>query len=367
MKIGIFGGSFNPPHLGHINLLKTACDTINFDKVFVIPSFISPHKDNAKVSPQDRLNLCKLAFGHIPNITFSDLEIKRSGVSYTILTVNDILKKYPNSQIFLIIGSDMFLSILSWHKAEELLSKVSLVTAPREKSKLSEMKEYAKKLSCDVIFLDIQIIEMSSTFLRKNLSSDYLSENVLNYIRAHNFYDFILKENLSQKRLTHCENVAKMAVRLANHYGEDEDKAYFAGLYHDITKELPENIQLKLLNSYDIMKFGNILDVKKVWHAFTAPPFLIENQITNDPLILDAIRFHTTGRPNMTTLDKIIFIADAISDERDYPDVEKYRKLAFENLDKAFYFALFDIIEKNKKLSNTIASISLDALKFYEL
>ena len=150
----------------------------------------------------------------------------------------------------------------------------------------------------------------------------------------------LVKARLSEKRWTHTKNVKKMAVKLARRWGTDPEKAAMAAILHDSAKELPKQELLQIFADNAIIAENAPARPLPVWHGIAAA-ILAETQwgIT-DPDILSAIRCHTTGKPGMSKLDKIIYLADMTSAERDWPGVEKLRKLEKKNLDAAMLAAL---------------------------
>ncbi|MBQ9941081.1 MAG: nicotinate (nicotinamide) nucleotide adenylyltransferase [Clostridia bacterium] len=199
IRIGLFGGSFNPPHIGHIRAAKYFCQKANPDIFMVVPSFIAPHKEIQEIGPHHRVEMAKLAFSHIwDNTVISDCEIVRGGKSYTVITVNELKQKYPGCQICLFVGSDMFLCFENWYKAEILFESCLLYVMPR-KDDISELMQkaeyYISKYNANITFIDKEFYEISSTELRYAIienNIDFLSENlstsVLNYIRQENLY-----------------------------------------------------------------------------------------------------------------------------------------------------------------------------------
>lgn len=174
------------------------------------------------------------------------------------------------------------------------------------------------------------------------------------------------KENLCARlkpdRYVHSLNVADSALALAGHYGCDKDKAYIAGLLHDCTKNESVDRQLQMLSSCGIILSCVERNNPKLLHAMTAPIYAKAVFGIDDSEILDAIRYHTTGKKNMNLLQKIVYIADYISKERDYPDVDIMRLLAFEDLDKA---ALYSLKYSLRSLSDKERVIHPDSLEFY--
>ena len=175
MKIGLLGGTFNPVHNGHINLAKFYKDSLKLDKIIFMPTAMPPHKlVKDLASAEDRINMLLAAIGDDECFSVSTIEIERSGKSYTYDTVCQLKELYPNDELFLIIGSDMFLSFDKWYKWQEISDNVVLCTAYRENSdNYFEMKNYAQnnlKLSDDKYYIGkFSPIVISSTEIRKKI------------------------------------------------------------------------------------------------------------------------------------------------------------------------------------------------------
>lgn len=159
-----------------------------------------------------------------------------------------------------------------------------------------------------------------------------------------------LKERLSQKRYTHSVNVAEECRKLAKHYGEDAEKAYFAGLIHDICKEMPDDEQKKLVLESGFAVCREELETRSLWHAVAGAYFIKSNFGIEDIDIINSVRFHTVGRAGMTRLEEIVYLGDLISADRDYKDVDKMRKLAYSDLNSAmlegFAFSVKSVVKK---------------------
>ena len=150
----------------------------------------------------------------------------------------------------------------------------------------------------------------------------------------------LVKSRLSEKRYKHTINVKKMAVKLAKRYGADEEKAALAALLHDSAKELPKAEMLQIFADNAIIAKNAAKRPAPVWHGYAASVLCQTQWGVTDPEILSAIECHTTGKQNMSLLDKIIYMADMTSAERDWPGVEKLRKLEMKDLDAAMLAAL---------------------------
>lgn len=163
-----------------------------------------------------------------------------------------------------------------------------------------------------------------------------------------------LKENLSQKRYQHSLNVAAECRKLAEKYGEDPDKAYFAGLLHDICKELPGEEQKSLVLESGFAVCREELETRSLWHAVAGAYFVKNIFGIEDIDIINSIRFHTVGRAGMSRLEEIVYLGDLISADRNYKDVDKMRKIVYSDLNKAmleaFRFSIKSVVKKEGML-----------------
>lgn len=182
-------------------------------------------------------------------------------------------------------------------------------------------------------------------------------------------YKKLLKEKLTEKRYIHSINVSKKAVYLAKKYGADEKKAEIAGLLHDITKQTDEEEQLKFISRAKLELSDIEFKNKKLWHAVSGAAYLKVELNIKDEEILNAIRFHTTGRAGMSLLEKVIFVADMISEERNFPGVEEARNIAEKNLEKAVCFtsilSIEFLIEKKLAIAPNTLEAYNDTVKFF--
>lgn len=344
MKIGVFGGTFNPPHNGHVRLAKAAADELKLDKLLVIPSCIPPHKIAAKLADgQDRLEMCRLAFGCDPRFEVSPMELERGSRSYTVETLRELKALYPDSELYFIVGSDMLESFDKWYLWQEILSLSVLCAASREEGYNPDLSRFGK-LAERIKIITLDPLEVSSTQIRNStgeVSPELLDPKVAVYIREHGLYDDglnryreLLRGKLNPRRLFHSECVSECAGVLAERYGASVEKARLAGLLHDVMKNAPANEQLALMPDITPLELLNT----KVWHQISGEAFLRQNGIVTDEEILGAVRWHTTGKAGMTLLEKIIYVADFISADRDYKDVEVVRRLAYISLEHAILY-----------------------------
>lgn len=198
MRTGIFGGSFNPVHDGHIYLAGRMTEIMNLDRLFIIPARVSPFKeDNGGISDSDRLNMCRIAFGNNSKYTVSDIELKRAGKSYTVDTVSELKKIYPSDELFLFIGSDMLLSFDKWKDYNIILDNVTLCAMSRENDiGYDELEDYARsviKRPEKIKICSVSPLEVSSTEVREYVKrgldiSSLVPEGVKEYIERRGLY-----------------------------------------------------------------------------------------------------------------------------------------------------------------------------------
>ena len=199
MRLGIFGGTFSPPHIGHVRALSSFASALSLDKILVIPTFVPPHKEyNEQVSADDRLEMARLAFSDIPSVEISDLEIKRGGKSYTYLTLEQL--SGDDVEIYFLCGTDMLLSLDRWMNFRRVFSLCRICYVRREDdvsltSCISKKTaEYTAKYEAEIIEIPANAIEISSTELREGIKSgdaDVLKnipESVLSYINERGLY-----------------------------------------------------------------------------------------------------------------------------------------------------------------------------------
>ena len=164
-KTGIFGGAFNPVHNGHVRIAEEAVKQLKLRRLLIIPTYVSPHKHTELLPYEDRAEMCRRAFGHIPGAEVSDIEVRLGGTSYTINTVRALKQLYPDEQFFLLIGADMLFSFDKWYKYESLLKETKVCAAARDSDSFADMMEYANELG-RIKVMPTQAIELSSTQVR---------------------------------------------------------------------------------------------------------------------------------------------------------------------------------------------------------
>ena len=387
MKIGIYGGTFNPIHTGHIHAAKQAAQILGLDKLLMIPDRIAPHKEipSGSPTPEQRLQMLRLAVEGEPGMEVSDIELKREGKSYTYLTVEALREIYPEAELYLLMGTDMFLSFHTWVNPDRITAHATLAVMYRgekgEAEKIEARKAEMEAAGVRVALVKNDTINISSTQLRRLIAfrcaSEFLPKGVEDYIRDRGLYDAagdwkhlpmealepIVIRLLKPNRVAHVLGCRDTAVELAKRWGADETDAARAGILHDITKALDGPLQLTLCREY-----GTILDdfgykYPKTLHALTGS--LVADRIFGETqAVVSAICHHTTGKADMNLLEKIIYVADYMEPNRNFPGVEKLRKLAFTDITAALKLGLEMTLVHLANLGDEVSPASAQALAF---
>lgn len=347
MKIGIFGGSFNPFHKGHLEIIKNTHKIYKFDKLYVIPTFSTPNKTFLieKVDAKHRYKMIKKAIKKekLNYVKVSKIEIKEKMSSYTFNTLKQLQRKHMNDKLYLIIGEDNYQTFDSWYKSSQILDIVENVLVYRRDNKSNIARNENPK------FVDLEniIYRVSSTKILSELLINMIPPETLKYIVKHRLYlKSIAYYNLSIERFNHSLSVANYSKRLAKKYlFFRQHDAYYAGLLHDFLKEMTDIYQLNYFN-----RFGdNYFPPLPALHGYNAVLWLKNEYGLKNKYIFSGIKNHTIPSMNMSKFDKIIFVADKISADRNYPKVKFYRKKVWEDLDLTFKSLLIDQVEILKK------------------
>lgn len=397
MKVGIYGGTFDPIHNGHIIVANAVKHELELDRVIFVVTADPPHKHNAdRTSGLHRFNMVEAAIKSESGLEASDIELKRGGISFTVDTLRDFSLQYEDAKLFFIVGADMLFDFSSWYRPDEILKFATLVgvgrdgkTFVKENGKLhracvdyEKLRETADQIENDfggeVIVLGASGPDISSTDVRTKVhdalpitdcvpveTDHYIYENLLYVDSELQNIGRRLSEVLSEHRYKHSLYTAREAVLLANRYGVDAKKARLAALMHDCVKfDDAKLIKYAFENGYE-------LSDEEIEN-----PFLIHSRLgaiaakndygIDDPEIINAIERHTLGSENMTALDKIIYLADKIEPSRDHKKIQEMRKLSYIDLDKAVIAVMENSInyaESCGKKVHPLTKKAMDAIK----
>ena len=386
-RIGILGGSFNPPHIGHIRAAVNTARALGLTRVLLIPAREVPHKEGSPFdpTPEQRLEMLKIAASGSDLLEASDLELFRQGKSYTWDTIQALRQQYPAAELTLLLGSDMFRGFPEWKNAEDILKEAGLAAISRgDKHEEEYIRQGAEELESKGVRVSVvhnPIVDISSTQLRRLLAfgsgEAFLPEGVYDYIRENHLYDTgadwrnlpmeqlepIVVRLLNPNRVRHVLGCRDTSVALAKRWGADETDAARAGILHDITKALDGPLQLTLCASY-----GKILDdfskkYPKTLHALTGS-LVAERIFGENERVVSAICSHTTGKADMNLLETIIYVADYMEPNRNFPGVERLRELAFSDIRAALKLGLEMTLEHLKNQGSEVSPQSKEALEY---
>jgi nicotinate-nucleotide adenylyltransferase len=384
MKIGIYGGTFNPPHMGHLVAAKTAVGTLNLDKLLLIPAAIPPHKQLPSETPSQEHRLAMVekmadAMGKPDVVEVSSLELERQGKSYTADTLAAIREQYPQGELWLLLGSDMFLTLHQWYQPAAICKLAKICAFGRGEEDIEALFRPQKKLleesfGAEVTILSLpDVVDISSTQLRERLGrgegGDWLLPAVYGHILTNGLYGTHadLKHldipelracsysMVRQKRVPHIRGTEEEAIRLAQRWGADETLAQRAAILHDCTKYLELEPQLELCARYGVELDELEKKAVKLLHSKTGA--CIAEAVFGEPEpVYQAIFWHTTAKADMTTLEKILYLADYIEPNRDFDGVERLRALAYRDLDKALLLGvettIQEMVDRNLPIHN---------------
>lgn len=369
MRIGIFGGSFDPPHRGHKKLGDHLLQELKLDRLIILPAALSPFKNSNHTTDADRLSMCRMTFFG-EKYEISDFEIKKGGVSYSFDTLTCFREKYPRDELFFVIGEDQLFMFPKWYRYEDILKLVTLVAVRRKnETDIRALEAYAEETiqgKGKYLLLDFEPFPVSSTAIRERVAAvgdirDAVTKETQRYIFENGLYadetvrQMIsdIRSRLSDFRFSHSMCVANAARELALQYGADPKKAYIAGILHDVLKEMKKEESLSYFAKKNIPLTPLEREAEKLHHAVAGAHYIREQYGVSEDIV-SAVRYHTTGREDMSLLEKILFVADFISADRDYPGVEDMRaraKISLEYaMEEGLRFTIEDLARENKPI-----------------
>ncbi len=360
MKYGIFGGAFDPPHVEHIEIANRAVEELGLDLLYVVVTYIPPHKKGATASFLDRVEMAKIAFSDNPKIVVTDIESTLKD-SYSITVVSTLKALHPEDQWYFIMGGDSVEQLLTWYRPDKLASMVTLALVKRQgyitfKDSLIRLQS---TLNIDYVIMDYEGANASSSVVQGELElyrdSRYLTPQIVSYIRARGLYndyaELVAKVNkaMSAKTFAHCCRTVLTALAYRSALKLSFQEVFVSALLHDIAKDQPQ------LN----------LD-SPVKHQFEGARIAREDYNITNPSIISAIETHTTGAPNMTPLQKLIYLADMLEPNRDFPTVDELRQAVQEDFDRGFLLAVERTMDYLLSTNRPIHPLTEACLAFYK-
>ena len=389
MRIGLYGGTFNPPHLGHRAAASSAARTLELDQLILMPDNVPPHKvlPEGSATAEQRLEMTALMADRLSDektrVTASDLELRREGRSYTAHTLAQLREQYPQDELWLLMGTDMFLTLHEWYHPEDICRLAHIAPFAREQGGEALFSAQAQRLAKDygavvrIVPLPDRV-EASSTQLRQALKSgggqDLLEQSVYGYILRKQLYGVdrdltaLSLEDLraasysmvKAKRLPHIRGTEEEAALLARRWGADETLLRKAAILHDCTKYWTREEQLQSCRKYGILLDQTERELTPLLHAKSGAG-VAKNVFGMEDAVCSAILWHTTGRADMTLEEKILYIADYAEPTRPYAWCERLRTLVLEDLDAAVLYGLNVTISHNRSRGNVIHPRTLEA------
>ena len=353
MEILIFGGSFDPPHRGHLALLKVALKTLKPERAYVVPAFHSPLKPLSATPGKERLALVKAALQdglgkkELDRVRAHSFELARGRKTFAFETVRFFSRLHPGARVHSLIGSDSLESFPRWKRAAELCRTCRFLVGRRPGVDPVEGCHLPPVSLLPGSFPDISSTELRARLLAAEDARDHVCGAVLRVIGARGLYGGRIRAELSgmlkPERYRHTLCVAQRARRLARRHGLDEEKAALAGLLHDCGKSLSSERKIALLRRAraSVPAFPETARRSPgLLHAHASAALAERRFGVSDPEVLSAIRKHTLGDLDMSPLDLLLYVADASSSDRDFPEVDSIRRAAKKGLEAGFHEAL---------------------------
>lgn len=359
MKIAVYGGAFNPPHIEHLSIVKNAINELDLTTVIIVPSYNAPHKD-INTPYNMRVKMLKILFNNKPNVIIEEIESKTGKeYNYAIDVLELLTIKY--GELTYIIGGDSLICLHKWNRYEQLLKNYKLTVVPRYKD-LEKVKilieRYKIDYNADITLLQYIGEDISSQKVRAKLMlnavKSYITESLKAFIvdnklySNHNDIIFKLFNNIDKSKVKHTKGVIYKAIELNTYLGLSYDKVFLAALLHDCAKGCSYKEYIRDKNTFNndindqdfINMFGCIMPddaiLSPVEHQFLGAYVAYMEYNIKDYDILMAIRYHTTSTANHTLLGKLIYVADMLENNRTFLGVEQLRELSIESFNQCY-------------------------------
>ncbi|MEL7610262.1 MAG: nicotinate (nicotinamide) nucleotide adenylyltransferase [Bacillota bacterium] len=379
MKLGILGGTFNPIHEGHLSLANMALSAYGLDRVLLLVNASPPHKNVPNlIAGVDRLEMVRAAAAPYGGLEPCDLEVRLGGVNYTVASVSRLKEMYPGAELNLIIGEDMLESFHSWREPERLVEMVRLIAVRRPGSS-ADMELAAQRLresiGARILIAPFSGPDISSTSIRRRIRDALAVEGDVPFAVERIIYEKgyyfppeirLMQEKLAgmqnKNRYLHTMGTVFAAVELAGRHGADGKNARLAALLHDCAKVAERSI-LEQAEEEGLTLDASSAGMKGLLHAKIGAIYAKRLFGVEDEQVLDAIRYHTTGRAGMSLLEKIVYLADMIEPGREFPQADALRRLSKVDLDLAVIGAMRVSIQNVRERGKTLHPDTIEALE----
>jgi len=327
VRLGLFGGAFDPPHAGHLALARAAVRELKLDRLFVVPTGRPVWKPSPTAPPARRLAAVRRVFAGLPRVVVSSWETRRTGPSYTFKTLRAFQRRRPSAEWFLVMGGDSWREFTRWRRWRDILKMARLAVGRRAGVPSLGVHPVVRAGS---VLLKARLPDVSSTEIRQGMAENDILKR--------------LRRALTPGRFRHTVAVARWAEELARRWGENPDKARLAGLLHDCARDLSgrrladwvARRRISIPHKEFILHVGR----PSLFHAYVSADRARREFGVEDRSVLSAIRAHTLGAPSMSRLARLLYVADFSSTDRRYADAKEVRRLARKDLDRAFADAL---------------------------
>ena len=375
-KIGVFGGSFDPPHVSHIEMARAIMEERGYEKLVFLPSHNPPHKKLATAG-EHRLNMLRLVTQGEFEICTLDMDDVSVGYAVDYLPK---LKALYGDSIEYIIGGDSIEHFDKWLSPLEILKMVKMLVVCRDGQDVAANAAISRYDNCDKLGLGLaeyKPASMSSSDIRSRLRlgydvDDMVDERILAYIKDNNLYNEYssikdrLRADLSPKRYNHSMSTALFAVSNMSSSRLSYNKVIVSAMLHDCAKELLEADQMLAYGWEHIPELMSDYNPNMpVVHAFTGAALAMRDYNITDIDILSAICYHTTAKAEMSELDKLIYVSDKLEYTRDFRGVENLRTIYYNNHEDGFIACMAYSCQHLLDLGVEIHSLSEAAIKYY--
>ena len=359
-------------HSEHIAIVLKATGRYGFDRVILEPTYNPPHK-HCRITPyEDRVKMLRLFADRTPCVEIDETEREMAlEHAYSYLVLSEIKRKFEGDELTYLIGSDSLMKFTEWRNPDKVAKIMPVMAVPRgdvramaeaEAAKLNAAYEGAR-----ITVADFDCEEVSSSVIKLyfelkdyDKAAEYVPDYIIGYVSDNGLYSVYsslverLRSEMSERLFAHTVRTAEFAAEHAWQLNVDFDSAFLAAMLHDSRKQFPP---MHPAESYDTYS-------REVIHQYDGAEAAADYGVT-DPVVVDAIRYHTTGKPNMSALGKLIFCADKLERGRSYEGVEGLRALADADMDECFRALLRHNYEYVSRTADRVDPLTLRAYEWY--